>query len=84
MHLHFEPVQWIVRGYTTGTYENGDAFDMVLSMFKAGRTRLYVYAAHGKMPADIRSRLIAFAKEQKVEEIVFTHKNKTSIVLTKE
>lgn len=84
MHLHFEPVQWIVRGYKTGSYEDNSEFDMVFSMFKADRTRLYIYAAHGKIPLDIRRRLAEFVKEHNIEEVVFTHKGKTSVYLTKE
>jgi hypothetical protein len=53
-------------------------------MFKADRTRLYIYAAHGKIPLDIRRRLAEFVKEHDIEEVVFTHKGKTSVYLTKE
>lgn len=84
MHLHIEPVQWIVRGYKTGSYENKDEFDMVLSMFKADRTKLYIYAAHGNIPLAIRHRLADFVKEHNISEVIFTHKSKTSTLLVKE
>ena len=78
MHLHIEPVQWIVRGYKSGSYEENSEFDMVLSMFKADRTRLYIYAAHGTIPLNIRKRLAEFVKEHNIEEVIFTHKGRTS------
>lgn len=57
MKYHLEPVQWIFRGYETGSWENKDPFDLVMNVVKTGEDEVYIFAAHGKISKDIREQL---------------------------
>lgn len=50
LHLHLEPVMYVVRGYTQSEgYANRQAYELVLSVFMLGDGRARVFAAHGEM-----------------------------------
>ncbi len=58
MHLHFEPVQYIVRGYREPDgYEKKAPFDLVLNVFMTGAGTATVFAARGDMNRPTRAAL---------------------------
>lgn len=50
MHIHFEPVMYVFRGYTDPQgYEKRQQYDLVGSVFMLGDGRARVFATHGEL-----------------------------------
>lgn len=74
MSLHLEPIQWILRSYDNGSYEDYSPYSGVLNIFRISQTEAVAFAAHGKFDKNLRTFLINELNKHGITTLHFVRK----------
>jgi hypothetical protein len=71
MHLHFEPVMYVFRGYAqAGGFDRHAPYDLVGSVFCLGDGRARIFATQGDLDATTIRQLAEGLKERGIHTVL--------------
>lgn len=73
MKFHIEPVQFIVRGYKEGSYDERSPFSFVMNAVKVAKDEVYFFGALGELTDNFRGQIKKLFAPYGITKFSFIH-----------